>query len=451
MAAGSVCSFCGKSRSEVDHIVAGPRRVGICNECVELAYSVATPAATPAEGELVLTGIGELVTNDPQRSGLLGVMRDAAVVIRDRRVVWVGEGTDVPTRYTGLPEFPCEGRAVIPGFVDSHTHLVFAGNRAVEFSMRLAGASYEEIAQAGGGIVSTVAATRAATADDLLAGGLERAGLMLSQGTTTVEIKSGYGLETNAEAAMLAVGRELGQRLPIDTVTTFLGAHAVPSEWREDRSGYVDLVVKEMLPRCAPLATYCDVFCDRGAFSVEEAEAVFSAGRRLGLKPRVHANQLGATGGVELAIRIGAVSADHVDHVDSEQALALAQAGVVATLVPVASMMLGGSPPPGRLLWQSGAVVALATDCNPGTAYVTNMQFVIALAVLEMGLTQEQALWSATRGGALALEGPDKGRLSRGAAGDLVVLEADSYRHLGYRPDANLVRTVVKGGDVVLG
>lgn len=446
-----VCSFCGKSRNEVDHFVAGPRRVGICNECLEVAYSMAAPAAIPAEGDLLLTGIGELVTNDSHWPGLLGIVNDAAVAIHSRKVTWVGAESEIPARYRQLPEYQCEGRAVVPGFVDPHTHLVFAGDRAKEFSMRLAGASYEEISAAGGGIVSTVAATRSATPEQLLEGAVERAGQMLSQGTTTVEIKSGYGLEARTEETMLAVGREVGQRLPIDTVTTFLGAHAVPPEWKTDREGYLRLVEDVILPRCAPLASYCDVFCDQGAFTVDEAARVLEAGRRHGLKPRLHANQLGATGGVELAIRLKAVSADHLDHIDADQANALASAGTVAVLVPAASLMLGGPVPPGRLLWQSGATVALATDCNPGTAYVTSMQFIIALAVLEMGLSQEQALWSATKGGAIALEEEAKGWIGPGAEGDLVILEADSYRHLGYRPDANLASLVVKGGDQITG
>jgi imidazolonepropionase len=411
---------------------------------------MAGPAIRPATGDLVITGISELITNDPRREGLLGLVDEAAVAVREGKVTWVGKEAELPSRYRELPPLDCEGRAVMPGFVDAHTHLVFAGDRAFEFDLRMAGAGYLEIQTQGGGIQATVEATRSAKPPDLLDGAVERASRMLEHGTTTVEIKSGYGLEPAAETTLLEVARQVGERLPIDVVPTFLGAHQVPAEYRHDRIGYLRLITEMMIPAAARLAAYCDVFCDRGAFSVEEAELVLREGRRHGLKPRIHANQLGNTGGVELAVKVGAVSADHLDFIDEGQADRLRQSGAVAVLLPTASWSLRSSQAPGSMLWERGVTVAIATDCNPGTSWVESMQLVVAVACLDMGLSLEQAVWSATRGGALALEETGKGMVAPGASADLLVLEAPSYRHLGYRPDHNHVRHVVKGGDLVV-
>jgi imidazolonepropionase len=402
----------------------------------------------PGGGDLLITGISELVTNDPRFSGRLGIVEDAAVAIVGGRIEWAGQGSP-PSRFDELPELQCEGRAVIPGFVDPHTHLVFAGDRSGEFEMRAAGATYQQLQAAGGGIAATVAATRTAAPADLLEAALDRAGTMLEHGTTTVEIKSGYGLDPVTEVTLLEVARQVGESLPIDVVTTFLGAHSLPPEFADDRTGYVDLVAGRMLSACAPLATYCDVFCDQGAFTVEEAERILLAASNAGLRPRIHANQLADSGGAELASRIGAVTADHLEHVTREQAKGLRQAGVVAVLLPTASWGTRSAPAPARMLWEEGVTVALGTDCNPGTSFVMSMQLVVAVAVADAGLTLERALWSATRGGALALEEDDKGTISPGAIADLVVLEAPSYRHLGYRPDQNLAAVVIKDGDAV--
>ena len=450
MARALRCSFCGRSQDQAGRLVAGPDRVAICQGCIELAREVALPSARPATGDLVLTGISELVTNDPRSGSRLGVIEDAALAIRHGQVAWVGAGGDLPVRYGELPEMNCQGKAVIPGFVDPHTHLVFGGDRSDEFALRLQGATYLEVQAAGGGITSTVAATRAESPTDLLASAIERAGQMLEQGTTTIEIKSGYGLDLATEVASLEVGRQVGEALPVDVVTTFLGAHVVPPEFSDDRSAYIALL-ETMMPVVAASATYCDVFCDEGAFSVPEARRVLETGKRYGLRPRLHANQLGNTGGVELAIELEAVSADHLEHIDEQQAQALADSKVVAVLCPTASWSTRARQAPGKLLWDLGATVALATDCNPGTSYVVSMQLVMAVACLDMGLTLDQALWSATRGGALALEEVNKGRLRPGDFGDVLVLESDSYRHLAYRPDRNLVKTVVKQGDIVVG
>jgi imidazolonepropionase len=272
---------------------------------------------------------------------------------------------------------------------------------------------------------------------------------MLAHGTTTVEIKSGYGLDPDTERSMLEAATALGTELPVDIVTTAMPAHVVPLEFADDREGYVRLVEEEMLPELAPLARYCDVFCDDGAFTVDESRRVLAAGKRCGLRPRIHAEQLGKTGGALLAAELEAASADHLDHIDAKGAAALAASGTVATLLPAASFSLATPQAPARLLWDAGVTVALATDCNPGTSYVENMQFVIAVAVLQMGLSPAEAVWAATRGGALALDDTRKGWVRAGAVADLVVLDAPSYVHIAYRPGSNLVRHVIKDGAVV--
>lgn len=397
-------------------------------------------------GDLLLAGIGQLVTNDPDREGLLGVVEDAAVVMRRGRVMWVGERSALPAEHRDLPHVDAGGRAVVPGFVDSHTHLVFAGNRADEFARRLRGETYEEIMAAGGGIQSTVTATRAAPVAELFAVSVARARRMLSYGTTTVEIKSGYGLDTSTELRQLGVAAAIGDELDLDVVPTFLGAHVVPAEFGADRSRYVDVVVSEMLPAVAKRAVFCDVFCDSGAFTVRESRRILQAAMAAGLRPRLHANQLGHTGGAALAAELGAVTADHLDHVTDEDIAALSSSGTVGVVFPSVSLSLGIPPPPARRLWDGGVTVAIATDCNPGTSNVESMQLVIALAVLTAGLTPHEALWAATRGGALALELPDKGKVVPGAVADLLLLEAETYVEIPYRPGTNLVGTVIKNG-----
>ena len=399
--------------------------------------------------DLLLCGIGELATNRPGAPDLIGLIPDAAVCVRDGRVVWAGPEDDLPAALCDLPRVDVAGRAVIPGFVDAHTHLVFAGERSDEFARRLRGEPYEEILAAGGGIHSTVAATRAASFDELVALGSERARRLLRQGTTTAEVKSGYGLNLATEVQMLEAAAAIGERTALDVVPTFLGAHVVAQGM--DRAAYLDLVIEEMLPSCAPLARFCDVFCEEGAFGAEDSRRVLEAGVSHGLRPRVHAEQLTRSGGAQLAAELGAASADHLDRVTTEDAALLAAAGVVAVLLPAASFSLRAPQAPGRMLWDAGVTVALATDCNPGTSYVESMPLVISLACLEMGLTPEEALWAATRGGALALEEPDKGWVGEGAVADLAILEAPSYRHLPYRPGSDLVWAVVKDGALVVG
>lgn len=395
---------------------------------------------------LTLTNIGQLVTNASGVPGDLGVISDAAVALDGERIVWVGPAAELPASYRDGDTLSCEGRAVLPGFVDSHTHAVFAGDRAEEFARRLRGESYEEILAAGGGIHSTVAATRAASTDRLVDDSVARLGRMLALGTTTAEVKSGYGLTTVDEARILEAAAEAGRRSPVDVVATFLGAH-VPDR-AMDRLEYVDLVVDEMLPACAPLAEWCDVFCDRGAFTVDDARRILGAAAGHGLGARMHAEQLTHTGAAALAAEIGAASADHLDHVTAEDATLLREAGVVATLLPAASFSMRSPQAPGRMLWDAGVTVALATDCNPGTSNVESMPLVIALACLEMGLTPEEAVWAATLGGANALRLTDRGQATPGTLADLVILDAPSYTHLPYRPGSALVWKVVKRGEV---
>jgi imidazolonepropionase len=392
--------------------------------------------------DLLLTGIGELTTNigDP--------IPDAVVKVTDGTVVFAGPEMDTPEQ-GGANHIDCQGRAVIPGMVDAHTHLVFGGDRADEFALKMGGADYREIAASGGGILSTVRATRTATEEQLFENAARRVRTMIGSGTTTVEIKSGYGLDTATEVLLLRVAKRIGEELPVTVKTTFLGAHALPPEYSGDRAGYVDLVIEEMLPAAAHLADYCDVFVEEDAFSVDEARRIFAAAKEHGLAARVHADQLTRSGGAALAAEIGAVSADHLDHATEADAESLARAGVVAVLVPGASYNLRSSQAPGPMLLDRDVVIALATDCNPGTSYFESLGLVISLAVVQMGLTTEQAIYAATRGGALSLGLDDHGIIAPGSAGDLLVLDAPSSGHIPYRPATNLIWKTVKEGVVV--
>jgi imidazolonepropionase len=384
---------------------------------------------------VLVEGIGELVTNDPGA----GILRDAAVAIDGGRVTWVGARAAIPEGVPG-PRLDIEGRAALPGFVDAHTHLVFAGDRTEEFDARMRGEAY-----AAGGIRSTVEATRAATDEELSDRSRRLADESLRSGITTLEVKSGYGLTVDHEARLLRVAAEVADDV------TFLGAHVVPEEHADDPDAYVDLVCGPMLDACAPVARWCDVFCDRGAFDETQARRVLTAGHDRGLGLRVHANQLEHGPGARLAAELGAASADHLTHLADEDRDALAAAGVVATLLPVAELSTRSPWPDARALLDAGVTVALATDCNPGTSFTTSMPLVIALAVTAMRMSPEEAVWSATAGGAAALRREDVGRIAPGVRADLVVLDAPSSVHLAYRPGVPLVRTVIRGGQVVVG
>lgn len=394
--------------------------------------------------DLFLSGIGHLTTNDGDS------VAEAVVVIDNGVISYAGPAGDAP-EHRGRPLIDCAGRAVVPGFVDSHTHLVFAGDRSDEFARRLAGEQYAEIAAAGGGILATVESTRNASEEELFELAASRVWTMIRGGTTSVEIKSGYGLDVETELRMLRVANRIGDELPVTVRTTFLGAHSLPTEFKGDREGYVELLIDEMLPAAAELADFCDVFVETNVFSVDEAHRIFVAAGDLGLPARVHAEQLSHLGGAALAASLGAASADHLDHITDDDASALAAANVSTVLVPGAAYTLGTTQPSGRMLWDAGCTVALATDCNPGTSYMETMGLIISLAVVQMGLNVEEALWAATRGGALSLGLNDRGRIAVGAAADLVVLEAPTPSHIAYRPATNLISMTIKDGAIVAG
>ncbi|MFD7431981.1 imidazolonepropionase [Streptomyces sp. NPDC059814] len=382
-----------------------------------------------------ITHIAALVTNDPSLgdNSPLGLIQDAAVVIEGDRVVWTGESSKAPATDNAVD---AAGRAVIPGFVDSHSHLLFAGDRTQEFNARMSGRAYT-----AGGIRTTVAATRAATDEELDANVARYLAEALRQGTTTFETKSGYGLTVEDEARALRVAARHTDEV------TFLGAHIVPPDYADDPAGYVGLVTGPMLDACAPYARWIDVFCEKGAFDGDQARAVLTAGRAKGLHPRVHANQLGHGPGVQLAVELDAASADHCTHLTDADIDALAQSATVATLLPGAEFSTRAAWPDARRILDAGATVALSTDCNPGSSFTSSMPFCVALAVRDMGMTPDEALWSATAGGAAALRRTDVGRIAPGARADLVVLDAPSHVHLAYRPGVPLVHEVWRGGE----
>lgn len=384
-------------------------------------------------GSVLLRGISVLVTNSAEHgAGPLGPIRDAALILDGERVAWVGPSSSAPAA-DDLVEL--HGRAVLPGFVDSHTHLVFAGDRAEEFAARVRGQPYE-----AGGILSTVAATRAAPDERLWATVARLLDEAARQGTTTVECKSGYGLTVDDEARSLALARAATEE------TTFLGAHVVPPEYERRPDDYVALVCGPMLRACAPHARWVDVFCDRGAFDADQTRAVLDAGASRGLMPRLHANQLEPGPGVRIGVESHAASVDHCTHLSDADVDALASSETVATLLPAADFSTGSPYPRARRLLDAGATVALATDCNPGTSYTTSVPLCIALAVRQTGMTPEEAVWAATAGGARALRRTDVGHLAVGARADVVVLDAPSYVHLAYRPGVPLVSEVWKDG-----
>ncbi|MDQ7992959.1 MAG: imidazolonepropionase [Propionicimonas sp.] len=373
-----------------------------------------------------VTNIGELVTWEEGRP----LRHAAAFVVDAGRVAWVGDAARVPAADEVLD---AGGAAVIPGFVDSHTHLVFAGDRATEFEARMAGRRYS-----AGGIRSTVAATRAAGTDALAALLASRVAELRRQGTTTLETKSGYCLDVAGEERSLRLARD------VTGETTFLGAHVVPEGW--DPDAYVELVTGEMLAACAPHARWIDVFCETGAFGADQARTVLAAGVAAGLLPRIHANQLGFGPGVQLACELGAAAADHCTFLSDADVAALADTGVVAGLLPGVEFSTRQPYPDARRLLEAGVRVAIATDCNPGSSFTSSMPFCIALAVRELGMTPLEALHAGTQGGAWSLRREDVGHLRVGARADFVVLDAPSHLHLSYRPGVPLVGRVLRAG-----
>lgn len=403
--------------------------------------------------DLLVTGAGQLLTLDrpgprrgPQMSDL-GLVRDGAVAIQGGRIAAVGAARDLEA-WQARQVLDAGGRVVIPAFVDPHSHVLYAGARIDEFEARLRGASYQEIMAAGGGIMSTVRATRAASDEELLSQTSRRLARMLAQGTATAEVKTGYGLDLESELRCLRLIRTLGERQPVRLVPTFLGAHAVPAEYAGRADAYVEAVTEEMLPRAVGLAEYCDVFCDEGAFSLTQAERILRRARALGLGVKVHADEFASLGAAGLAVELGAASADHLMVTPAQERGRLAASGVAAVLLPATSFGLGSARyADGRAWVDAGAIVALATDCNPGTAPCESMPFVIALACRMLGLTPAEAVVAATLNAAYAVgRAGEVGSLAPGKRADLVILDAEDYRELAYRFGASPVQTVIVGG-----
>ncbi len=398
---------------------------------------MSVPVVAPS-GSLALLGISELVTNGPAHgAGLLGIVRDAAVVVEGDRVVWAGPERSVPDADLAVD---LGGRAVLPGWVDSHSHAVFAGDRAAEFSARMAGQPYR-----AGGMQSTVAATRAATDDVLLGNARRHRAEMIAGGTTCMETKTGYGLTSQDEARSAAAAAAAG----FDEIT-FLGAHVVPPEFDGDADGYLDLVCGKMLDLLTPAVRWIDVFCEAGAFDEAQTRRVLAAGLRKGLGLRVHGNQLAEGPGVRIAVDTGAASVDHCTHLSDDDVQALAASDTVATLLPACDLSTLQPPAPGRRLIDAGARIALASNCNPGSSYTTSMNLVVALGVLLCRLSPAEAVHAATAGGAAALRRTDVGVVQVGARADLHVLDAPSHDYLAYRVGVPLTYAVFSRGVPVI-
>ncbi|WP_311877975.1 imidazolonepropionase [Microbacterium forte] len=383
----------------------------------------------------LITNIAELTTNVGSDGDRFGTLVDAAVLLDGERIAWVGSADDAPDADEIVD---AGGRAVIPGFVDSHSHLVFGGDRAAEFEARMAGQKY-----AAGGIRSTVAETRASSDDQLRARLRGFVDELLAQGTTTIEIKSGYGLSVADEERLVRLAAEVTPEV------TFLGAHVVPADYADRADEYVDLVTGPMLDACAPHSKWIDVFCETGAFSVEQSRRVLDAGIAKGLMPRVHASQLGPGDGVRLAVELGAASVDHGTYLTDADTAALAGSDTVLTLLPGVEFSTRQPYPDARRLIDAGVTVAIACDTNPGSSFTSSMPFCIAIAVRDMGMTPAEAVWAATAGGALALRRDDVGVIAPGARADLVLLKAPTRIHLAYRPGVPLVEQVWKDGVAV--
>ena len=413
-------------------------------------------ASGTVAADLLLTDVAQLVTCEAALGdGALGVIDDGALAASDGRIVWVGRARDADAQVKLLPtgrRVDARGRVALPGFVDSHTHLCFAGSREQEYAMRAAGAGYQEIAAAGGGILSTVRATRDATVEELVASARPRLAMLLAHGTTTVEVKSGYGLTTADELKMLDAIARLAAAQPVDVHATFCGAHEVPPEFKDRADAYVDLIVHEMIPAVAErkLARYVDVFCEEGVFSVEQTRRVLEAGAAAGLRAKFHADEFVTLGGAELAAEIGALSADHLLKARPEGVAAMAKAGATATLLPGTAFFLGVPYAPARTFLDTGVRVALASDLNPGSSMGGNLQLVMTMAVSQMKMTPEEALLGVTLHGAYAMGlEQEVGSLAPGKQCDVVLADVPTWRWLSYHYGVNHVSRVIKRGALV--
>ena len=414
----------------------------------------------------LFTGISELVVNDLDRLGELDVIADAALLVDDGRVIWSGPSAQADTAVSnrlgeggaslndddiangevtsandlgGLETIDLGGKAVIPGFVDSHNHLIFAGDRSEEFAARMAGQKYS-----AGGIATTVAATRAASEAELEANLVHLLEQAQRQGTTTFEIKSGYGLTVPDEIQALDIINRHTEE------STLIAAHVVPPEFKDEPERYVDLVIDEIIPAAEGKAKWIDVFCETGAFTEDQTRRIIEAGKAVGMKPRLHANQLTEGGALKLGAELGCVSVDHATFASDEDLEILAEAGTVVTLLPSIEFSTRQPYPDARRYVDAGVRLAIASDRNPGSGFSNSMPFVIAIGVRDMHFTVEQAVWAATAGGANALQRTDVGHLGAGARADLAILDAPSYRHLAYRPGVQLVERVYSGGELIV-
>ncbi|AJY73397.1 imidazolonepropionase [Paenibacillus beijingensis] len=408
--------------------------------------------------EQVLTVKGaSLAPKKGKEMSELGIIEHGSVIIEDDRISFVGPDLEA-TQYLDSLEGPvttidASGKVVTPGLVDPHTHLVFAGSREKEFEMRLQGVKYIDILKQGGGILSSTRSTREATLEELVEQSLVRLNRLLEHGVTTVEAKSGYGLTTEDELKQLEAARKLNDIHPVDIVSTFMGAHAVPAEYKEQPDQYVKLVIEEMIPRAATqgLAEFCDVFCEEGVFTVEQSERILEAGKKHGLKPKIHADEIVQLGGAELAAKVGAVSAEHLLQASDEGIRALAQSGTIAVLLPATAFFLMEKPARARKMIEEGVAIALSTDCNPGSSPTQSMPFVMNAACLTMKMTPAEVLTAATINAAHAIGRADQiGSIEVGKKADLVLFEASNYQKLQYNFAVNLVDTVIKNGKIAV-
>lgn len=399
--------------------------------------------------DTLIHGAGDVVTTDGSQPEYIGVVDGKFVYLGPADALEAAGFERAPTTST----VDARGGLVLPGLVDCHTHLVFGGDRSGEYALRARGADYLEIAEAGGGIASTMRATRAASDDALVESALPRLRRLISGGVTTVEIKSGYGLDLASELKMLRVAKRVGALAGVDVIATFLGAHTIPPDRRARRAEHVDEIVQSWIPAVAEqgIARFCDVFVERGAFTLAEAERILRAGLDHGLRPKLHVDQLSAGGGAELAAKLGAVSADHLEHISADGIHALAAAGTVAVLLPGATMFLGETArAPARRLLDAGVKVALSTDCNPGTSMTENLPLMTTLGMSLLGMSPDEVIAGVTSSAAAALDlGSTAGRIEVGRAADLVIFDAPSRAHLPYRFGAQLTRLVLKGGRAI--
>ena len=412
----------------------------------------------PTEVDLIIKNAGELLTLSPsslEESGL-GIIRKGAITVKEGKIFWIGKTEELPKKF-GLgkdgQEIDATGKVVMPGLIDSHTHLIFAGSREKEFEQRIQGLSYLEIAERGGGILSTVEATRKASFDELLLLGKKRLDRMLSKGVTTIEAKSGYGLSLQDEMKILKVMKALQEVHPIEIVPTFLGAHTIPREFRDARARYIDLLTKEMIPRVAQerLAEFCDVFCEEKAFTLEESKKILETGKGYGLKPKIHADQLSPGGGAELAAEVDAFSADHLEHVSQTGIERMAEKGVTAVLLPGASFFLSMKKfPPAREMIQKGVYVSLATDLNPGSSMTESLPLMMTMGCTMYKMVPKEVIQGTTIHAARSMGRENEiGSLEVGKQADILLLAIPNYRYLPYHFGVDHVEVVIKKGRIV--